>query len=229
MTISQFDFYQARQNMVDNQLRPAWVNTIRIVSTMRVLPREECVNESQRELAYADINLPLRDGRVLSEPRVIARMVQIADIQPSDKVMIIGAGTGYSAALLAHLTEKSVYAVEENEILSKQGEAFCKKYAPNVVWKHGKLCDGFTEIAPFDVIIIDGGITTLPASLIKQLAPNGRLVSVLHKEGQVSQAVLIEHSSNGFRSKPYFYAALPILSELNPNYNDFSFSDMVSL
>ncbi|CAI3923591.1 protein-L-isoaspartate O-methyltransferase [Commensalibacter papalotli (ex Botero et al. 2024)] len=213
MNHSHFDFAQARQNMVENQLRPAEVNHTQIIEIMRAIPREECVDVSQREMAYADINLPLSNNRFLSEPRVVARLMQLADIRPSEKVLIVGASTGYMSTI-ADLLEAEVFAIEEDEKLSLQGQAFCKKYAKNVQWQTGKLSEGFNTQKPFDIIIIDGAITDIPSDLIDQLALNGRIITIMKKEQQVSHAVKIEKTTDGISIRSCFYAGLPLLQEL---------------
>ncbi|CAI3923784.1 Protein-L-isoaspartate O-methyltransferase (Pcm) (PDB:3LBF) (PUBMED:24909784) [Commensalibacter communis] len=213
MNHSHFDFAQARQNMVENQLRPAEVNHTQLTEIMRALPREECVKPSQREMAYADINLPLSHNRFLSEPRVIARLVQLADIRPNEKVLIVGASTGYLSAIV-QLLEADIFAIEENEELSLQGQNFCEKYADRVHWHTGKLSEGYPESKPFDVIIIDGAVSEIPSKLVDQLAQNGRIVTVLKKEEQASQAVKIEKTTNGLATISCFYASLPLLQEL---------------
>lgn len=212
MNHSHFDFAEARQNMVENQLRPAEVNHTQLIEIMRALPREECVQPSQREIAYADINLPLSKERFLSEPRVVARLVQLADINPEETVLVVGASTGYLAAII-NLLDAKVFAVEENEQLSLQGQAFCKKYADTVHWHTGKLSEGYAESKPFNVILIDGAITKIPTKLVDQLAENGRIITVLKQEGQVSSAVKIEKTTNGLSTISCFYANLPLLQE----------------
>lgn len=212
MNHSHFDFAEARQNMVENQLRPAEVNHTQLIEIMRALPREECVQPSQREIAYADINLPLSKERFLSEPRVVARLVQLADINPEETVLVVGASTGYLAAII-NLLDAKVFAVEENEQLSLQGQAFCKKYADTVHWHTGKLSEGYAESKPFNVILIDGAITEIPTKLVDQLAKNGRIITVLKQEGQASSAVKIEKTTNGLSTISCFYANLPLLQE----------------
>lgn len=213
MNHSHFDFAEARQNMVENQLRPAEVNHTQLIEIMRALPREECVQPSQREMAYADINLPLSKERFLSEPRVVARLVQLANINPKETVLIVGASTGYLAAII-NLLEAKVFAVEENEVLSSQGQKFCEKYADTVSWHTGKLSEGYTTSKPYDVIFIDGAVTKIPSNLTDQLAENGRIITILKQEGQVSQAVKIEKTMNGLSTMSCFYANLPLLQEL---------------
>lgn len=214
MNHSHFDFAQARQNMVENQLRPAEVNHTQLIETMRAIPREECVHTSQREMAYADINLPLSKNRFLSEPRVVARLVQLADIHPSEKVLIIGASTGYLATI-ASLLEAEVFALEEDEELSVQGQEFCKKYAKDVFWQTGKLSEGLDSKKPYDIIIIDGAINNIPSALTEQLAPKGRMIAVMRTENQASHAIKIEKTTDGLSIRSCFYANLPLLQELN--------------
>lgn len=214
MNHSYFDFAQARQNMVENQLRPAEVNHTQLIEIMRAIPREECVHTAQREMAYADINIPLSKTRVLSEPRIVARLLQLADIRPSEKVLIVGASTGYLATI-ASLLEAEVFAIEEDEALFAQGQEFCKNYAKNVHWQQEKLAKGLGNQKPYDVIIIDGAINNIPSTLTEQLALKGRMIAVMRKEGQASHAIKIEKIADGLSIRSCFYANLPLLQELN--------------
>lgn len=213
MTQLYCDFIQARQNMVENQLRPAEVNDIKLIEIMRILPREKCVDESQRAIAYSDINIPLIDHRVLTEPRVMARLVQLASIKEGQKVLIIGAGTGYLAAIISLLGAKT-YALEENNKLAERGKKFCNEYAAEVHWYNGKLCEGLPEIQYFDVILIDGAVTEILKKWVDQLSKNGHIVTVLKKHGETGYAVIAKKTAEGCSIRSSFYAALPVLPEL---------------
>ncbi|GAA4483085.1 protein-L-isoaspartate O-methyltransferase family protein [Gluconacetobacter asukensis] len=209
------DYDAARQRMVDAQIRPVQINDPRIVAAMRVLPRESCVPASLRAIAYADQSLELGHGRVLTEPRIAGRMVQIAEPVAGQRALVVGAGTGYIAALLARLGLK-VVALESDLALSAIGKAFCAAEAPDVVWRDGKLAAGAAGDSPFDLILIDGAVRAVPPALVDQLAPHGRIVCVIWPEGGVAAASIGEASATGLATRPVFDVALPLLPELEP-------------
>lgn len=213
MTHFYFDFAQARQNMIENQLRPAEVNHVKLIEIMRILPREKCVKESQQEIAYSDISIPLSKNRFLTEPRIAARLLQLANIQQGQKVLVLGAGTGYLSAI-TYLLGAETYALEENKELAERGKNFCKAYASGVHWYNKKLSEGLFEVKPFDIILIDGAVSEIPKKLIDQLAKNGHIVTVIKKYGETGYAVIVENTVEGLVQRVSFYAALPFLSEL---------------
>lgn len=213
MTHHYFDFVQARQNMVENQLRPAEVNNVKLIEIIRVLPREECVLKNQKEIAYSDINIPLFDNRFLSEPRVTARLIQLANVQSQQKILVVGAGTGYLPVILSLMGAK-VYALEENEELLAFGKNFCNQYASNIHIEKGKLSEGLPQYKYFDTILIDGSVPAIPEKLIDQLAKNGHIVTVLKKIGDIGHAVIAKKVEENVTIQEHFYAALPYLPEL---------------
>ena len=193
MTHPNFDFVQARQNMIENQLRPAEVSHVKLIEIMRVLPREYCVLNNQKEMAYSDINISLFDQRYLSEPRVLARLVQLANIEAKQKILVIGAGTGYLSA-----------------IISLMG---AEVYASDVQWCDGILQDGYPKNKFYDAIIIDGCIKEISKKLIDQLNKNGHIITVLKKDGDIGHAVTAKKTDEGIVIQKSFYAALPYLPE----------------
>ena len=212
MTHPNFDFVQARQNMIENQLRPAEVSHVKLIEIMHVLPREYCVLNNQKEMAYSDINISLFDQRYLSEPRVLARLVQLANIEAKQKILVIGAGTGYLSAIIS-LMGAEVYALEENEKLSVIGKKFCNEYASDVQWCDGTLQDGYPKNKFYDAIIIDGCIKEISKKLIDQLNKNGHIITVLKKDGDIGHAVTAKKIDEGIVIQKSFYAALPYLPE----------------
>ncbi|MFS3135417.1 protein-L-isoaspartate O-methyltransferase family protein [Gluconacetobacter sacchari] len=209
------DYDAARQRMVDAQIRPVQINDPRIVAVMRELPRECCVPAALRAIAYADQSLELGRGRVLTEPRIAGRMVQIAEPAAGQRALVVGAGTGYIAALLARLGV-AVVALESDSALSAIGKAFCAAEAPAVVWRDGALAAGAAPDSPFDLILIDGAVRAVPPALVDQLAPHGRIVCVIWPEGGVAAASIGEASENGLATRPVFDVALSLLPELEP-------------
>ncbi|MBB2202410.1 protein-L-isoaspartate O-methyltransferase family protein [Gluconacetobacter tumulisoli] len=209
------DYDAARQRMVDAQIRPVQINDPRIIAAMRDLPRERCVPVPLRAFAYADQSLEIGGGRVLTEPRIVGRMVQIAAPQSGQRALVIAAGTGYVPALLARLGVH-VVALESDSELSTIGKAFCAAEAPQVVWRDGVLASGDAAGGPFDLILIDGAVRDIPPALPAQLADKGRIVCVIWPEGGVASACVAERTAQGVGVRPVFDVALPLLPELVP-------------
>ncbi len=209
------DYAQARNRMVDTQIRPVQVNDPRILKAMRALPRERFVPADAATLAYADRPIKLRDARVLMEPRIIARMLQVAVPHAGEAALVVGAATGYAAALLAALGVR-VTALEQDPALAAEGARLCAELAPSVSCRLGPLRSGWAADAPYDLIVIDGAVRALPEALAAQLAPSGRLTAVLWPEGRCGTAVLAEASTHGLRARPQFDASTPLIPELAP-------------
>ena len=210
--MSAADFALARNLMVDGQLRPTKVNDRRILDAMRSLPREAYVPEAAVNLAYIDEDLPLGGGRVLLKPLVLARLIQLARPRAGEAALVVGAGCGYGAAVLAacgvHVT-----ALEEDALLVALAR---RNPDPNVKLVEGPLAQGFPDGAPFDLIIIEGGVREIPGPIGAQVSANGRLVTVVVRAGGTSVAVLAEPSTGGLRAQPAFDATAPLLPSLVP-------------
>jgi protein-L-isoaspartate(D-aspartate) O-methyltransferase len=177
-TMSAADFTALRTRMVDNQLRTTDVTSHALLSAFLSVPRENFVPVAKQELAYLDTDIELGDGRFVMEPSPLAKLIQLADIKSSDRVLVVAAGTGYGAAIIGRLAE-SVIALEENATLAAEaGRALAAVGSVNVEVVTGSLTGGAPLKAPFDVILIEGAVDAVPQSLIAQLADGGRLVSV---------------------------------------------------
>lgn len=161
------DFSIARTMMVDGQIRPNKVTDARIIAAMRSVPRECFLPPKLAPLAYVDIAVELGDGRVMPQPMVTARLLQLAELREGERVLVIGAGYGYSAALLA-ACGVTVVALDVKAGVS----------VPGVTWASGPLGAGWAAGGPYDLILLDGAVAEFPATLAAQLAPNGRLVGV---------------------------------------------------
>lgn len=169
------DFSARREMMVDTQVRPSDVTKFPIIEAMLTIPREEFVPSGQREAAYADMSLPISPGRVMIEPRTLAKMLDAMAIGNEDLVMVVGAGRGYSAAVVARMAE-AVVAVEDDADLVREAEANLPEVgALNVVVHEGPLAEGAAEHGPYDAIIIEGGVEELPEALTDQLKDGGRI------------------------------------------------------
>jgi protein-L-isoaspartate(D-aspartate) O-methyltransferase len=173
----------ARNRMVDSQIRPNKVSDPRILDAMRHLPRERFLPAALLSLAYADQNVPLGGGRVMLQPMALARLVHAAAPSNGDKALVVGAGAGYSAALLASLGCE-VTALEPPGMLLDNAKQVLADLAPSVTLITGALPPGWAAGGPYDVILIDGAVTEVPATVANQLKrETGRLVTILMPNG----------------------------------------------
>ncbi|TVV73103.1 protein-L-isoaspartate O-methyltransferase family protein [Sphingomonas solaris] len=187
------NFAAMRSTMVSNQLRTAAVNDARVVDAMRVVPREAFVPPAQAAFAYTDRAVPLGGGRALNLPMSTGRMLTEAAPLPGDRALIVGAASGYTAALLALLVG-SVVALEEDAALPAIARA---APAANVSAVTGPLVEGWAAAAPYDLIVIDGVVEAIPPAIVAQLADNGRLVAGLFDRG-VARLVVGRRAGDGF-------------------------------
>jgi protein-L-isoaspartate(D-aspartate) O-methyltransferase len=173
-----FDFATARTNMVDSQIRPNGITDSRIIDAMSAVKREEFVPEGQRSIAYMDGDVPLKDAaspRYMIEPMAFARMVQLAEVKESDRVLAIGSATGYAAAVLSKLAGH-VVALESDANLMAQARINLSNTV-NVSLTESNMAQGAAAAGPFDVILIEGRIENVPEALFSQLTSTGRLVA----------------------------------------------------
>ncbi|HVC61432.1 MAG TPA: protein-L-isoaspartate O-methyltransferase [Acetobacteraceae bacterium] len=209
-------FAEARNRMVDSQIRPNRVTDPRITGAMRRLPRERFLPAGLASLAYADQDVKLGNGRVLPQPMTIARLVQLAAPVQGERALVVAAGAGYGAALLAACGAR-VTALEEDPALLATARHALIGVAPEVSVVSGALSAGWPAGAPYDVILIEGAVQAIPPALAQQLRNNGgRLVAVVCGDGRTSQAVLAEATGAGLRAQPMFDCATPLLPSLVP-------------
>lgn len=172
------DFARRRTTMVDTQVRPSDVTKFPIIEAMLKIPRELFVPEARREAAYVGENIDLGGGRVVLDPRTLAKMFEAADIQRDDLVLDIGPGYGYSTALAAHLAE-AVVAVEEDPDLAREAErALAEAGADNAAVVEGPLAEGAAKHGPYDVILVEGAVQHMPETITDQLKDGGRIVAI---------------------------------------------------
>jgi protein-L-isoaspartate(D-aspartate) O-methyltransferase len=197
------DVAEQRANMVENQVRPSDVADRRILSAMQETPREHFVPPELVSLAYMDDDVPLNmsaqgdERRWLMAPRVLAKLLQLADIGEDDRVLDVGIGTGYSAALLGKIAS-SVIALESDESLAKEATKTLKGLEiDNVDVVTGDLAKGCPDQAPFDVVILGGAIDVPPEALLDQLNEGGRLVAVVRQNG-LGKAVIWRRLGRSF-------------------------------
>lgn len=169
------DFAARRTIMVDTQIRPSDVTKFPIIDAMLRVPRDLFVPRALREAAYVGENLDLGDGRVLLEPRTLAKMLDGLNILGDELVLDVGSTYGYSAAVIARMAEAVVAVEEDAEMAAEAQKLLVENAADNVIMHEGPLVAGAAEHGPYDVIIIEGAVETLPVALIDQLKDGGRI------------------------------------------------------
>lgn len=202
-------FRAARATMVDCQIRPNNVSDDRIVTAMRIIRRERFCPPALAMRAYVDADLPLGGGRIMPAPLTIAKLAWFAAIRPGERALVIGAGTGYGAAVIASCGA-SVIALEEDAALRAIATQALSAESPEVRLIAGPLVHGAPNHTKFDLIVIEGAVPSLPIALAAQLTPEGRLITVLHERG-VGRIIRAEPSGTGLAHRALADCALPVL------------------
>ncbi len=204
------DFQTRRTMMVDTQVRPSDVTKYPIIDAMLTVPREDFVPDDQREAAYTETQIELAPGRVMLEPRSFAKILDALSIQPTELVLTVGAGLGYGAAVLARLAD-FVVAVEEGDGLAGEAEGrLASDGVDNVAVIKAPLVDGAAKHGPYDVILIEGAVETLPATLTDQLRENGR-IAALFTEGNLGIVKVGYKIGGAVNWRFAFNASAPVL------------------
>ena len=206
------DFATARMMMVDSQVRPNKVTDRRILDAMRTLPRERFVPVAAQALAYADEDVPLGNGRFMTEPMVIARLIQIAEIVAGERVLVAAAGSGYGAALAA-ACGGVVTALEDDKSLIALARAALSGVA-GVSLVEGGAAAGWAAGAPYDVVLLDGAAAEVPEALAAQVKPHGGRFVGIQSSGRTARAVIGVLSAGRLALRPVFDCATPLLPAL---------------
>ncbi|WP_295806983.1 protein-L-isoaspartate O-methyltransferase [uncultured Nitratireductor sp.] len=207
------DFSQQRANMVEGQLRTSDVTNVSLLDAMGDIPREAFVPGRKKSLAYLDEDLEIAspsDGigaRYLMEPAAFGKLIQLADVQSSDVVLDVGAGTGYSAAVLSRLASFVVALESDEELAATATEALSDLGCVNVAVVSSALQGGYADDAPYDVIFIGGAVDDVPQNLLDQLRDGGRLVAVVGV-GNAAQAHLFVKDDGVVSSRRAFNLAV---------------------
>jgi protein-L-isoaspartate(D-aspartate) O-methyltransferase len=205
------DYQALRRTMVDAQVRANDVADPRIHAAMLAVPRERFVPAAKRGFAYAEVPLEVAPKRYLLEPRTFAKMVQLAEVRPDDRILDIGCATGYSSAVLARLGAEVVALEQDADLVRLASEILAIEGGPLVAVVQGGLVEGVKAQAPFDVILINGAVETVPDQLFAQLGEGGRLVAVI-QENSAGRAMLFVKQNSRIGSWPGFDAVVPLLA-----------------
>ena len=206
MTIN---YTQARENMVEQQVRPWDVLDPRVLSVIGRTPREDFVDPAYRELAYADLSLPIGHGQFMMKPVVEGRTLQSLAIAPHERVLEIGTGSGYLTACLAQLG-RGVHSLEINPALAEAARA--RLDAQHLHAATVETADAMHWLSDerFDVVCVTGAVAEVPARFLEWLAPNGRLF-VIHGQSPVMEATLWQGGVNAARPESLFETDIPYL------------------
>ena len=178
--MTEHNFEQMRRAMVASQLRTTGVSNPRVLAAMGAVPRERFVPPHLVPMAYADALVPLGDGRELNSPMSLGRLLSEADPQEGERAMVIGAATGYAAAVLARMVA-SVVAVEDDPALLEVARRALADTGVKLV--EGPLTKGHAPGAPYDLILIDGAVEFVPDEIVDQLVDGGRLAAAILQQG----------------------------------------------
>ena len=203
---------QARHNMVEQQIRPWEVLDQDVLDLLYAVPREEFVPPRYRNLAFADMEIPLGEGERMWAPKIEARALQALAVGRTDRVLEIGTGSGYLTAMLAHRAAQ-VFSVELRPALAALGRANLERHgADNVTLEVGDGARGYPTWAPYDVIVLTGSTPVLPRAFLDALAPGGRLFAVVG-EAPIMTAQLVTCAAPGsYRTAEIFETVLAPLA-----------------
>ena len=210
------DFALQRRNMVESQVRTSDVTDRRIIAAMLEVPREEFVPEALRQLAYMDGDIalgPARTGRPrrsLLAPRVLAKLLDLANLERGDLVLDVGTGSGYSAAVIAKLVETVVALEADADLAAKAGQLLAGLALDNVAVVNGDYPRGWPAAGPYAAIVVEGAVSVVPDDLLAQLEDGGRLVAVF-QDGATSKAVVWQRLGCSIGRRDAFDAAAPRL------------------
>ena len=204
------DFSARRTMMVDTQVRPSDVTKFPIIDAMLSVKREDFVPAAKREAAYMGENLGLGGNRVLLEPRTLAKMLDGLDVGPDELVLDIGAALGYSSAVISHMAQAVVALEADADMAHEAEEGLMAAGIDNVIVHTAPLHEGAGEHGPYDVILIEGGVSHVPDTIIAQLKDGGRMAGVFMDGalGEVRIGYKLDGRMNWRRS---FNAGAPVL------------------
>ena len=202
------DYATLRSNMVATQVLANGVAAERILDAFRGVPREAFVPAAKRGIAYAEAPVEIVPGRFLLSARCLAKLIELADIGPEESVLDIACATGYSTHVVAQLAGKAIGLEEDAALVRVASDMQHSLRAANVTVVQGALAQGFREGAPYDVILVEGGVEVIPESLLAQLADGGRLVAMYRRK---ARAVIFLNEAGRIGRRFDFVDSAPLL------------------
>ena len=199
---------QARFNMVEQQIRPWEVLDQQVLDLLYVVRREDFVPQAYQALAFSDLEIPIGEGETMLQPKMEARILQEVAPGGTDRVLEVGTGSGYMAALLAHRA-RHVHSVEISPALKRFGETNLRKAGiVNVTVEQSDAARGWSKHAPYDVIVLTGSTPVLPDAFLAQLAPGGRLFAVVGEPPAMSARLVTAVGGGSFNTLDLFETVL---------------------
>ena len=208
------DYARARSNMVNNQLRPNRVEDPAVLEAMAAVPRERFLPKALRGVAYADEDLPLSNGHWLIEPLVLARLIQAAEVKPSDVVLVVGCASGYAGAVMARLAATVIVVAPAATAESVETLLDDLGVANVVVAASDDPAAGHPSQAPFDVILVAGSVPGVPPALLEQIGEGGRIVAVVN-ESRIGKATVFTRLHGVVGAREVSDAQTPLCPGLN--------------
>ncbi len=213
---------QARFNMIEQQIRPWEVLDASVLSLLSLVRREDFVPAEHRALAFMDLEVPLPEGQCMLSPKVEARLLQELGVQKHERVLEIGAGSGYMAALLAHKAQHVITLDKRAALTRLAADNLQRAGVFNAEVRHADGATGLPGEAPFDAIVLSGSVAELPRALLEQLKIGGRLVAIVGDEPVMPAVLVTRRGADGFERVELFDTLAPRLEGF-PAPSRFSF------
>ncbi len=207
------DWEKARFNMVEQQVRTWEVFDLRVLDTLLKVPREHFVPPAMKALAFADVELPLPCGERMLRPVVEAKALQALQLRPSDRVLEIGTGSGWFAACLAHLAAEVVTVERHGELAEYAWSRLQSLQVSNARVVHATCTGDWEDGAPFDVIVLSGGLTAEPRALRQRLTPGGRMLAFVGTPTVMSVELVHCVTPGVYRREAIFETVVPMLAD----------------
>lgn len=204
------DFEAARANMIEQQIRPWNVLEMQTLNALGAVRREDFVPPAQRDLAFADVQIPIADGEVMLEPKVSARMMESLHLTAADRVLEVGTGTGYLTALLGQVCDHVTSVEIDPALLEQARRNLGMAGIDNVTLAEGDAHGGWGKPGEFDAVLVSGSMARISDGLLGCLAVGGRLVGI-EGHAPAMQAVLYQRTSEGFSRRSLFETSAPRL------------------
>jgi protein-L-isoaspartate(D-aspartate) O-methyltransferase len=201
MATTMTDYSAEREAMVERQLRRRGIGEQHILEAFRAVPREAFISDEYAHLAYGDHPLPIEAGQTISQPYIVALTIQAADIERGDKVLEVGAGSGYAAAVISRIADKVVAIERQHDLVVVARERLERLGYDNVEIVEGDGTKGCPDHAPFDAIVAAASGSHVPKALLAQLAPGGRIVMPVGSPGGIQELIKVTKQEDGTLSQ----------------------------
>jgi protein-L-isoaspartate(D-aspartate) O-methyltransferase len=215
MATTASDYTAEREAMVERQLRRRGITESEILDAFRAVAREQFIGEEYAHLAYGDHPLPIESSQTISQPYIVALMIQAAAIKPGDNVLEIGAGSGYAAAVISRIAAKVIAIERQHDLVAMASDRLRRLGYDNVEIVEGDGTKGCREHAPFDAILAAASGSHVPRPLVEQLAPNGRIVMPVGEPGGIQELIKVTKQEDGILKQENLGAVrfVPLIGE----------------